>query len=231
MIKVIVFDLWETLIPASIDFVHVASIARHEHISLEDFIVRYEKAVQLKKYKDFEALRKDFFKAFKQEDKEDLERELYEVFLNRFDKIHFYPQVESTLSKLKSKGYKLALLSNTESIHAEEIKKRLHFENYFDFIGFSFELHALKPAPKTFNAVLKKLKVKPSEALMIGNSLHSDIAGSKAVGMHSCWINRNERSPDARGVKPEFEIPSLNEIFKILGALNVQEKGRIVKKK
>jgi len=225
MIKAIVFDLWETLIPATIDFVHLGSLIKTGGIPLNDFTFRYEKAVQLKKYKNFEELRKDFFKEFNQESNELLEKELYEIFFNRFDKIHFYPEVEKNLVKLKAQGYKLGLLSNTENLHAGDVAKKLKLENYFDAICLSFEIGALKPDKKAFAAVLKKLKVKPSEALMVGNSLRSDVGGAQSSGLHNCWLNRSSNHTGFGKAKPEFEILSLNDIYKVLGALNGSKKA------
>ncbi|MFA6268621.1 MAG: HAD family hydrolase [archaeon] len=224
MIKAVVFDLWETLIPATIDFVHLASLLKKGKVPMHDFLRRYELAVQLKKYRGVEELRKDFFKAFGEENKETLEEELYEVFFNRFDKIRYYPEAEEVLKKLKSEGYKLALLSNTESVHASEIVKKLSFEKYFDALCFSFEIGAIKPDEKVFRCALNELKIKPSEALMVGNSLRSDIGGAQKVGMHTCWINRKERPIDSVTVKSEFEISSLDKIFWVLGELNSNQK-------
>jgi len=225
MIKAIVFDLWRTLIPATIDFVHLAALIKEENVSVPEFVERYEKAVQLKKYKNFEELRKDFFDAFSEEPNELLEQEIYEVYTNRFDKIRFFPETEKVLRKLKAEGYKLGLLSNTESLKAKELEDRLHFKDFFDEIVYSFEINAIKPDPKAFSAILKKLKVKPEEALMVGDSLRSDILGAQGVGMHNCLVNRLGKVLDSAKAKPEFEVKSLDEVFRALGVLNAQSKG------
>ena len=224
MIKAVVFDLWNTLIPTTIDFVHLSALAKHEHLSLPEFIGRYEQATHLKKYKNFKELRDDFFAAFKQFDNSLLEQELYEVYFNRFDKIYLFPDVEKTLSKLKAEGYRLALLSNTESLNMDKMVERLGFGNYFDVFAFSYEVKAIKPDPKAFKAALKMLKVKPNEALMVGDSLRSDMMGSKAVGMHNCLINRKGKVFDLADIRPDFEIKSLDEVFRVLGVLNAQGK-------
>ena len=221
MIKLIVFDLWQTLIPASIDFVHLHSLLSESEISVPEFISRYEKAVQLKKYKNFEELRKDFLKEFNQEDNELLESEFYEIYLNRFDKINFYPETKATLQKLKKQGYQLALLSNNESTHAKQIEDKLLFRDYFDFLCYSFEVGAIKPDKKMFLTVLNKLNVKPNEAIMVGDSLGSDVGGSASVGMHNCLIERKFSDKRfAPNIKPEFKITSLDELFKVLSDLN-----------
>ena len=225
MIKAIVFDLWRTLIPATVDFVHLASLLRQQNISVTEFTQRYESAVQLKKYKSFGEMRKDFFEAFKQSDNELLEQELYEIYTNRIDKITFFPDVLPTLEKLKKEGYKIALLSNTESLIASRLEKNISLSSHFDVFGVSYEINALKPEKKAFDFVLKKLKVKPSEALMVGDSLRSDIVGAQGVGMHNCLINRTDKVFDIAKAKPEFEIKSLKELSRVLGVLNAKAKN------
>ena len=71
MIKVVVFDLWNTLVPATIDWPHLISLIKKNDSgvnssvsSLGDFIKKYEELTQKKKYSDYEELRKDFLSSF-----------------------------------------------------------------------------------------------------------------------------------------------------------------------
>ncbi len=224
MIKLIIFDLWRTLIPATIDFTHLFSLLKKEGISRGEFIERYEKATQFKDYKVFEDLRKDFFEEFKEQSNSDLEQELYEIYFNRFDKIYFFSDVVPVLKKLKKKGYKIALLSNTESFIRKPLEEKLDAKKYIDFFGYSFKLNALKPSKEAFQKVLDNFKVSSQEALMVGDSLRSDVQGANNMNMHSCWLNRDNLNLDSANVKPEFEIKSLTELDKVLGVLNGQSK-------
>ena len=221
-IKAIIFDFWDTLCPATIDFVHVKSITDDEGVPMEQFIRRYEEAVQEKNYKTFEELRTDFFKEFSTLNHESMEKELYEIYHNRFDKIYFFPRTEKTLKKLRKEGYKLGLMTNTESIMAKKIEDKLNLKYYFDYLGYSFEMKAVKPSSKTFKTVLAKLGVKPSEAIMVGDSLRSDIAGAKAVGMHTCYLERRKKLP-VEGLDPDYKIHSIEEIFMVLGDIKTKE--------
>jgi len=225
MIKVIVFDLWNTLIPATIDFVHLSALTKKEGLSLPGFIEKYEKGVQLKKYSSFEELRKDFFKTFDQGDNVVLEQELAEVYGNRMDKIRFFPDVEKNLLKLRKQGYKLVLLSNNESIAAAKIESSLNISNYFDAVFYSFDIGFIKPDAESFLPVLKEFKIKPGESLMVGDSLRSDIIGSQRAGMHNCLINRLGKVIDYANAKPEFEVKSLDELYRVLGGLNANKKS------
>ena len=217
-IKAVIFDFWDTLCPATIDFVHFKSMIKEQGIKMEEFIARYEKAVQTKNYSSFDELRNDFFKEFSSLNEETLEKELYELYHNRFDKIYFFPKTEETLSKLREQGYKLGLLTNTESLHSKKIEVQLNLKKYFDFLGYSFEMNSIKPDSEVFQKVLSELKVNSNQALMVGDSLRSDIAGAQSVGMYSCYIERKLKHP-VDGVKPDYTIHSIDEIFMVLGDL------------
>lgn len=219
MIKVIVFDLWNTLIPTTINWPRLFNLIGEQNIPLGVFLERYERATQLKKYKNFEHFRKDFLKEFGPDSKI-LEDELYEVFTNRLDKIYFFPEVVSVLKNLRSKGYKLALLSNTENIAFNKVEEKIQLSKYFDFLGLSYNIKAIKPDKKMFNSVLKKFKVSPKEVIMVGDSLRSDIIGAKNVGMHNAWVNRKGKSFDLAKTQAEFELNTLKDITKVLGVLN-----------
>ena len=45
-----------------------------------------------------------------------------------------------------------------------------------------------KPNPSIFRTALKEMKLKPSEAVMIGNSWRNDIQGALSCGMDAVWI-------------------------------------------
>ena len=145
-----------------------------------------------------------------------LEQMLYEIYVNRIDKIVFFDDVLPTLVELKNKGYKLALLTNTENLTFEKIEAKLKLSNYFDFLGLSYEIGEIKPNPKMFEAVVNHFGVKPSECLMVGDSLRSDITGAKNFGIPSVWINRPKKSFDFAEIKPDFELSTLRILIKCL---------------
>jgi len=49
-----------------------------------------------------------------------------------------------------------------------------------------------KPSHLAFNVALKKLNVKPIDALMIGDNLENDIIGAARIGIEGLHINRNK---------------------------------------
>jgi len=220
MIKAVIFDLWDTLIPATINFEHVKKLARHDHLTKTEFTIRYEKAVQLKKYNSFEEMQNDFFKEFNQDNNVELAEVMDDIYTKRMEGVHYFSDVLPALARLRENKIKLALLSNTESIGFGKLESRLKFSNHLDLLAPSFITKVLKPDKKGFLWVLKKLKVKPNEAIMVGDSLRADILGAQNVGLHNCLINRSGAKIDTAIAKPEFVIKSFSELINVVGELN-----------
>ena len=223
MIRAVIFDLWNTLVSDSLNFPKLISLLKQEHLSKKEFIVKYEKSVQLKRYKSFSEMHKDYLRAFNRAPHELAEDMLKEIYFKRENKIKIFPEVDSALSSLKNTGLKLALLSNTENILTDKIAKETKLFTYFDALCLSCDIGALKPSKIAFGCALSKLKVKPSEALMVGDSLRADICGSKDFGLHNCLINRSGKVLDYADVVPEYEIKSLNEVKRVVGELNAKK--------
>ncbi len=224
MIKVVIFDLWNTLIPTTIDWPHLFALIKknnphNKDDGVEDFIRRYEELTQLKKYASYEEFRKEFISGF-DGDALLLEQELYEIFTNRLDKIYFFNDVIPTLKKLRKDGYKLALLTNTENIAFDKVNATLNISQYLDFLGLSYEIGAVKPNKKMYLTIVNHFKVSESECLMVGDSLRSDITGAMNLGLHAAWINRPGKSYDLAKITPEFELNTLKDIDKVLDVLN-----------
>jgi len=55
----------------------------------------------------------------------------------------------------------------------------------------SEDVRSYKPRPEIFLRALELINVRPGEVLHIGDSLSSDIAGAKGLGISTCWLNRN----------------------------------------
>ncbi|MGH7403883.1 MAG: HAD family hydrolase, partial [Candidatus Rokuibacteriota bacterium] len=62
-----------------------------------------------------------------------------------------------------------------------------------------------------------RMKVRPAEALFVGDRADIDVVGARGVGMPTAWINR-EAAPLPTDVQPpDFEIRDLAELPAILG--------------
>jgi len=75
-------------------------------------------------------------------------------------------QPEPFLEKL-SKNYRLALLSNTDSIHMSDAEARFPFFRFFPIRIYSFRVGANKPNPLIYAEALRACKVRAEEAIFI----------------------------------------------------------------
>ena len=92
------------------------------------------------------------------------------------------------IEKLKN-NYSIYLLSNTNAIHIDAIKKQLGkrkwlaFCKLFDKMYLSHELGLRKPDVKIFEYILKEQKIKAEEVFFIDDS-PQHIASAKKIGIH-----------------------------------------------
>ena len=80
----------------------------------------------------------------------------------------------------------------------------------------SEEVGAAKPDPRMLKMAMREAGVEdPRRALMLGDSLTSDIAGAANAGVDACWFNRHG-AVNTRGLPIRYEIRSLDEVDDIL---------------
>ena len=127
-----------------------------------------------------------------------------------------YPDTAPALTRL-SREHSLGLLTNG----APDLQRRkiedAGIAGYFDEVLISGEIGIGKPDRRVFEMILGRLKANEDTALMIGNSLTTDIQAAHQAGLRAVWVNRSGKSRD-NSVKPDWEIASLDMLINILAA-------------
>ena len=93
------------------------------------------------------------------------------------------PGVEDTLKELREKEYKMVCFTKGELQDQENKLKRSGLLRYFDDVEITSD-----KTQREFLALCEHQRIHPSELLMIGNSLKSDIAPALAVGAWAIYI-------------------------------------------
>ena len=131
---------------------------------------------------------------------------------------YFLPGAEETVEYL-SKRYKLYLASNGTAVVQ---KGRMTSANLYRFFQKSFvseEIGHNKPSLAYFEAAFAQIPdFDKSKALMVGDSLSSDIKGGKNAGIRTCWVNPNHAAAPA-DIQPDYEIEALSQLPKLLEEL------------
>lgn len=82
-------------------------------------------------------------------------------------------EMELLVQKLKKKGYRLLILSNTFEPHIDYISKNYTILPYFDAHIYSFEVGYAKPEPKIYHEALKVAQCAPSECFYIDDKIEN----------------------------------------------------------
>ncbi len=131
---------------------------------------------------------------------------------------YFLPGAEAALARLHEK-YRLFMVSNgTASVQERRIKSA-GVGKYFENIFISQHVGVNKPAKAYFDYCFERIPgFDPAEAMIVGDSLSSDIQGGKNAGIATCWINPAHKScsPDR---KPDYEIEGIAQLEELLEAL------------
>ena len=90
-------------------------------------------------------------------------------------------------------------------------------EHTFSEIVVSAEIAVTKPDPAIFQAALDRIHLSAADVWHVGDSLQSDVAGARALGIFSIWLNRHGASPDANDPRPDVEVQSLLDLIPALG--------------
>jgi putative hydrolase of the HAD superfamily len=98
--------------------------------------------------------------------------------------------VAETLAKLKARGVKLAVLSDSESseTHVRSRLAKLGIEQYFDAVVTSIDLGHVKPEPEAFAAALDRLNASAAETLFVGHDT-DELDGAAQCGLATVAFN------------------------------------------
>ncbi len=107
-----------------------------------------------------------------------------------------YDGAQAILDRLAGR-VRMAMVTNGLSDVQRARIDRLDLDMYFDAIVISSEVGATKPRPEIFDIAFEQLGVPSKDtAVMIGDSLTSDIRGGSDYGIDTCWFNwRREADP------------------------------------
>ena len=121
-----------------------------------------------------------------------------------------YPDTKETLQMLKDKGIKLAIVSNANKGAVEDVIAKHDLAGYFDAVVISYQHGVLKQDGELYKIALKELKVPVKDALVVGDSLETDIKGADAAGIKAVLVDRRNTREYAN------KIAELKEIEKFL---------------
>ena len=137
------------------------------------------------------------------------EANIANVDVNKFG-IRPNPKIKELLTRLKSQGYDLAVLTNNNSVHAQQILKIMELEGIFTKVIISEDLDHPKPDPYAFGEILRIMNVDPGNAISIGDSRAKDIEPAKSLGIRGIEI----KGPDDLADNLSVRLQKLEKFFR-----------------
>lgn len=115
-----------------------------------------------------------------------------------------FPEVQASLQDLRRRGWKLAILSNTDGdfIAASQV----HIGAPFEEVVVAQEIASYKPARKHWDEFFGRTNAPRAGHVHVGASLFHDIEPANELGLRSVWINRTGQ---AATVEPARELTDL----------------------
>jgi 2-haloalkanoic acid dehalogenase type II len=123
-----------------------------------------------------------------------------------------FPEVPSALMRARGRGWKLAILSNTDRDYIEASLAQLGVP--FEVSIVASEIGSYKPALGHWRAFEERVGRPPD--VHVAASLYHDVAPANDLGLPSIWINRLGEEP---GPQPTRELPDLSRLPETLDEL------------
>ncbi|MED1864354.1 HAD family hydrolase [Fictibacillus nanhaiensis] len=127
-----------------------------------------------------------------------------------------FPHLIEMLENLKSKNYKLGIISNGFGQFQIDNIKALGIKEYFDMILISEWEGIKKPDPRIFKRALEHLQVSPYESIFVGDHPENDVKAAQDVGMKGIW----KRDAHWEDVEADYIVNELSEIPFIIEKMN-----------
>ncbi len=182
MIKAVIFDMDGVLIEAK-DWHYEAlnkalnlfgyAISRHDHLTMYDGLPTSRKLNMLSVERELPAELHSFINEMKQ---------IYTMEI-------VYAQCKPTfvhqyaLSSLKSRGYKLAVASNSIRNTVEVMMEKARLDQYLDLKLSNEDVEYPKPAPDIYTKAIHTLGLSPDECLIVEDN-ENGIRAAQASGAH-----------------------------------------------
>lgn len=122
-----------------------------------------------------------------------------------------FPYAEAVVRELCMQR-PVTLLTNGITVIQKMRMERTPIRGWVDRLVISQEVGVAKPDPRIFEIALEGLD--PSEALMIGDGIQSDVLGANRAGVDVCWYNpKGKALPE--GIHAEYEIRDIRDCLAI----------------
>ena len=125
-----------------------------------------------------------------------------------------FPEVPASLRELRARGWRLAVLSNTDPDLLAASRERIGVP--FDLSVVASEIGSYKPGHRHWERFFAETGADRARHAHVAASLFHDVAPARELGLASVWINRLGERADP---EPTRELPDLTRLPETLDDL------------
>ena len=138
----------------------------------------------------------------------------YTEFYAARNEVECYADALPALARLATRFPLVSLTNGNADI------ERIGIAHLFRFSISSRDCGVAKPAPAIFHAACARLGLPPHAVLHVGDDPELDVAGARAAGLRTTWLNRSGLSWPLSD-QPDLTVPDLAELADRLEAIYV----------
>lgn len=120
-----------------------------------------------------------------------------------------------TLQRLKSRGFKLGIITNGHSFQQQTKIDVLKIRGLFDTILVSAEVNLRKPDAGIYQLALEKLQLEAKDVWMVGDHVLNDVLGARSAGLTGVWLRHEARVWDSNEPN-HLEIQHLPQLLDLI---------------
>ena len=130
---------------------------------------------------------------------------------------YFLPGAEEAVDRLHKK-YRLFLASNGTASVQKGRMTSANLYHFFEKVFVSQEIGHNKPSKAYFDGCFAQIPdFDPDKAMIVGDSLSSDIKGGINAGIKTVWVNPGHE--DCGEIRPDYQIEALYQLEELLETL------------
>jgi len=142
---------------------------------------------------------------------EDLREKRSAIFLELVrKKLQVMPGLFQSLKLFRQNKFKIALASSGTKKYINIVLEKFKVADYFDVIVSGDDVKRGKPSPETYFIAVKKLSIRPSQAVVLEDATNG-IAAAKAAGCF-CIAVKNSHTPKQDLTKADLILDSLTDL-------------------
>ena len=124
-----------------------------------------------------------------------------------------YPEASEVLGALRSRGAKVAILSNGDPDMLEDAVRAAGLADVLDAVLSVSAVGVFKPARQVYELATARFACKAAD-ISFQSSNRWDIAGAKAFGFRTVWVNRAGAPDEYPDLRPDRIVQDLRDLLR-----------------